>query len=501
MKRFAVLWPFLVVAWDILFWNNPPGLNVLLFAILIISILLARNPKAWKRKTVLISGTLTLLAAVMVVLHGPGWGVFAFAFSLLIFSAFALEEKFRSAIYPLLQAALDIVMWPVEISRRRRNSPGKAYSGAPRFLYFVVLPVIVAIVFFALYSAGNPHFGKLFSSFTTWLNDHFGRITFGRFLFFVLGGMIAGGLMILYPSGLISPDQNPDRLQRVRRTSTGFTRMTALRQHLRFGIIILALLNGLLLINNIIDVQKVWNHFIVPEKFSLKKFVHEGTWVLMFSIGLSILVVLFLFRGNVHFYSGNKWLKRLSYFWIGQNIFLAFSLFKRNYEYIDYHGLAYGRIVVIFMLIFVIILLGTALWKIIANRTGYYLLRVNSWAAYLLIVGISLFNWDKIIVNYNLRHWNVWQIDVDFYLEIGNEMLPVLKANEDLIYNQIQKHNENNETWIYFTDASDFRNTLYWRSKEYIARRNERSWLSWNYADAKGVYELRICTKIPNANP
>ena len=113
------------------------------------------------------------------------------------------------------------------------------------------------------------------------------------------------------------------------------------------ALIVFTLLNLLLLVVNVLDINWIWFDFEVPLEFSLKQFVHEGTYLLIFSILLSMMLVLYFFRSSLNFYPKKKALVVLGKIWIIQNMVLAFSVFIRNYHYIDYHGLAGKRIGVI----------------------------------------------------------------------------------------------------------------------------------------------------------
>lgn len=497
MKIFSLLRSALVAigllaAWNFFFWKQTPGINCLLFALLVMGVLLLTNRGAWRRKMVRVSGLLTLLAATMVTLHGPGWAVAAYVFSLLLFPVFVLDEKFHSVFFAFTQAFVNVFAWPGELVRRwRKNSSGNfRLRKAGYWFRIVFLPLLVAIVFFLLYSAGNRHFSNSFAGFFDWISDLFDQFNWQHAWFVVWGIFVCGALLLHLRTGLEEYDLLPDEMKRVKKQKSFFTGMSVLRREVKTGIVLLVLLNALLLLLNILDLQRVWIRFVVPEHFSLKNFVHEGTWILMSSIGLSLLVLLWIFRGNMHFFRENRWLKKLSYVWIAQNVFLALSLFKRNYQYIAFHGLAYGRIVVIAFLLMTLFGLFAFWWKIRHNRSFYFLLRVNSWAAYLLIVAMSCVNWDKTIVDFNLHHPNVNEIDVDFYLSAGEDVMPLIASNMYLVQRQISAHQENEVIWIDIRTWKGFSEMFNHRKNNFVNRQRWKDWQSWNYADASAAGAL-----------
>jgi hypothetical protein len=491
-SRFLLLWPALLVAFNFLFWNEAPGLNMLLFAMLVMAALFLRSPCAWRIRKVWLSGICTLACGITVALYGQGWSVFALIFSLSVFAVFVMEPLIRSVSGAALQFFLNVFLWPyAPNARAAQNSSTNKRSGRVWFFTKVlIIPLAVTSLFFLLYLWGNPHFAEVFSGFFDWLRKVFEDFSFAHFFFLVGGGILCGAFIRLFRFGLEQYEKSPDGVVRKKRKHLFPVSMIALRKEVIAGIIMLTLLNVLLLFVNGLDIARVWNHFVVPENFSLKRFVHEGTWVLIFSIFLSMLVLLWLFRGNIHFYKKNQTLKKLSYTWIAQNIFLALSLFKRNYHYIDFHGLAYGRIVVIAFLLLVIAGLITLIIKIKRDRSVFFLHRVNSWIAYFLIVMISFVNWDKAIVSFNLHHWNKGQIDIDYYLKADESTYPLIYKNLDLVKAQMEAHKQNPVQWVYHLDLTDFKHELDSNAKLYLSKQAKKSWVSWNLADAQAAEEL-----------
>ena len=499
-SRFLLLWPVLLVAFNFLFWNEAPGLNMLLFAVLVMTALFLRYPNSWRRKAVQLSGICTLICGLTVTLYGPGWSVFALLFSLSVFAVFVMEPLFRSVSGAAVQFILNVFTWTFAFEHRNRPqvTRNKWAGRAWFFTKVLIIPILVTLVFFILYAWGNPHFADMFDDFFIWLREFFEDFSFAHLFFIVGGGILCGAFLVLNRLGLEQYEKASDTAVRKKKKHLFPIGMIALRREVTAGITMLFLLNFLLLFVNGLDISLVWKHFVVPENFSLKQFVHNGTWVLIVSIFFSMLVLLWLFRGNIHFYRKNLWLKRLSYFWIAQNIFLALSLFKRNYHYIDFHGLAYGRIIVIAFLLLVVCGLVILAIKIKKDRSVFFLHRVNSWAAYFLIVIMSFVNWNKVIVNYNLHHWNKGQIDIDFYLDVRGSTFPEVYKNLALVREQIEAHKENPVKWVSNLDYEGFRIELMEKSNKYYLQRYRKSWVSWNLADEVACNEYGgVMKKLP----
>ena len=65
------------------------------------------------------------------------------------------------------------------------------------------------------------------------------------------------------------------------------------------------MVNVLLLVVNIIDINWLWIDFNPKSIDNLSQLVHEGTYVLIFSILLSMAIIEYFFRGNINFYKKN----------------------------------------------------------------------------------------------------------------------------------------------------------------------------------------------------
>eukprot|EP01026_Neomeris_dumetosa_P012764 TRINITY_DN14440_c0_g1_i1.p1 TRINITY_DN14440_c0_g1~~TRINITY_DN14440_c0_g1_i1.p1 ORF type:complete len:201 (+),score=-15.52 TRINITY_DN14440_c0_g1_i1:85-687(+) len=138
----------------------------------------------------------------------------------------------------------------------------------------------------------------------------------------------------------------------------------ALKNQFKLSIITLTLLNALICIVNLTDLIYVWFSQRVLTAAELSMYVHEGTNLLIIAILIAAGVVLVIFRKNLNFYPTNEGLKKLAYIWIGQNIFMVFSVAIRNLQYLSNYGLTYKRIGVFVFLLMVLIGLVTLFLKI-----------------------------------------------------------------------------------------------------------------------------------------
>ncbi|TAD92467.1 MAG: DUF4173 domain-containing protein [Bacteroidetes bacterium] len=255
----------------------------------------------------------------------------------------------------------------------------------------------------------------------------------------------------------------------------------ALKLEYKLAMVSFALLNALLLAVNITDIVYVWFNRVYQPGFQWVAFVHEGAWMLVFSIWVAMLVVLFFFRGNLNFMWQNGVLRSLTLLWIVQNFILCISVGIRNFYYIQHMGLAYKRIGLLFYLLLVAVGLITIIIKVYRKKTMHFLLRVNGWVAFTLLVFSSLVNWDLLIVNYNLKHRGSVPIDVEFLLDMHPSVIPVLEANAQALGSLGQPLRIGGYTTT--PNANWVLQELQFQKERFVETQARYSWLSWNLAD------------------
>ena len=203
----------------------------------------------------------------------------------------------------------------------------------------------------------------------------------------------------------------------------GFS-IPVLKNENQLGIILIGLLNALIFLYLITDVAFLMS----PQDLRASIYsaqVHSGINALIASIVIAIIILLYVFRGNLNFYSENKILKRLSFLWIILNVVLVLSIVLKNGQYIYYFGLTYKRIGVMVYLVLASIGLFTTLLKINNIKNIWYLLRMNTQSAFVILILSSTVNWDNLITNYNFNY--AQSMDFKYLLELSNNNTLLLK--------------------------------------------------------------------------
>lgn len=497
------------ILFNIIFWQEKLAVNAILFDVFILLSVFNLYPAAFTKPAMKWLILAHLISITTVIIHNTLLAKLTFAATLLLVVVFT-QFLHRSVWYAAASIAGNYLLFVfsfIEDIRQVKRGDMKSL-GIRKVLRFLIIPLMIAAVFFLIYSFSNTVFKDVVNSMGIALLRFFTRFfnwfNWQRFWFLMLGLFITGGLILKMRNNYFSEKEfakDNDLLRRkhnLKKWKEGvmydvltlfmgrFANGTmALRNENTVGIISLAMLNFLLLFINLLDIKYVWFGFSYTQNLNLTQYVHEGTGMLIFSIILAMVVLLFFFRGNLNFYKKNKWLRYGAYGWIAQNAILVISVLLRDYYYITHMGLAYKRIGVLVFLLMVLMGLITVFVKIHQRKTAYYLWRVNGWFGIILLVAASCIHWDETIASYNLAHRKSIPVDVKFLLTLSDKTLPLLEKNQDVldkekntvIYNRYDRH----DRLYYGVTPLQFFEI---RKKDFFEKQQTYSWLSWNFSDS-----------------
>lgn len=469
------------LAFYLLFWQEKMGINSLIFTLAIFSLLFLNKKELFANRPAMATAAGTLITAIMVVLNNSLMTKVIHLVSFTTAIGFIKQRELRLLFYPFLLSIISFCETPLNLAKRFTNSPEhKNLRLAPvlRSFRISLIPLIVLIVFYAIYHASNPAFRSVSNHFWLALFDWFSwNLSFTQMAFFILGLFITA--TVFWKSNFpVFKELQKNHREKVRRlrnkTPRLFRGMIALKSEFQSGLILLSSLNILLLVVNIIDIKNYWlgSSYQLPP-LEMKAMVHQGTYFLITALLLAMFVISYFFRKNLNFYPSNTQLKIAGYSWTIQNVVLAISLFIKNYRYIEANDLAYKRIGVLIFLVLVFAGLITMILKIRDQKSFYFLLHRNAWIAYAVFIICSCINWDVWITRYNLSNQTKSAIDFAFLIE------DVSDKNIHLLLEHQQQHliPEHRERSISFA--------LQAKQTRFLAKQEGLSWLSWNLADHK----------------
>jgi len=406
---------------SVLFTYQGFGINTWLLTVGALLVLRWQKPTLFRHK-------IFQLAALGLIIAATAWLVidsYLARFTWLVFAWLLIgmtQAPFLRFIwYAFLLAFSTVALAPwsgVENAIRSLNIKGKILT---RWGAVMIIPVLLVGFFFLLYSQASQTFAGLFGHWDSWLRWLQSLSKPGPFFgWAVLGFLFFGAL--LWPSHFarLAQERDSQWSDTVNRKRLPYPRtdsILGLKREYYIALISLASLNGLLLMVNLTDIYTIWLGQAPRTAAALSEYVHEGTGFLMLSIVVASLVLLAFFRGNLHFYPDSVWLHRMAYCWIGQNLFLTFSVALRNGLYAHTYGLTYLRIGLFVFLTLVMIGLLSLAGKIRFRFSLYGLIRRNALAWLVVLLAYSLLPWDLTITAYNLHPVRRQELDVRHLLQ------------------------------------------------------------------------------------
>jgi hypothetical protein len=474
-----------VVVFDYLFYQEYPGINAMILApILIILVWISgRNPLANRITTIASLGL--LIAGLSIALHPTAVSILAYFGSLAIFLGLTLIPELRSPVSSFIHSGFNFLFAPLTLGSEL-NGTIKLKEKAPAFwkiLKLLIIPILLLSIFITIYRYANPVFNRIFynfdlyfEQFRKWIEQYLslGHIVFLVFATFVFTGILYTGRHTI---GSWLEKNRKDQLHRIRREkSVSFfkVKMMGLKDEYRTGMIILLMLNLLLLLVNITEIMWLNGEYHNTSAPEMSQNVHEGTGLLIFSIVLSILILLTLFRKNLNFYPKNAWLVRGAISWILLNMIMGVNVALRNWFYISQYGLTYKRIGVYFFLALVLAGLVLLLIKIIRKKTTWFLVYANAWVFYTAFILLAFVHWDSMIISYNARK-SATSCDVKYLLDLSNDNLRHLMEHRT----ELQGLSKRQES----TTGKDFENIdeiLDKKAEELKSAYESNSWQSLN---------------------
>ncbi|WP_125932518.1 DUF4153 domain-containing protein [Hymenobacter glacialis] len=509
-----LLLPLGALLFDWLFCLQGAGPNVFVFAVFVVAAQLVLLPKvAAVRRSgyfwLMVGGS--LFSGGMMAVYGSGVAALACGASVLMLLGYVNQPHLRLGVYALLTAVGSGVQGGPRVLLGL-SAPRYAGEGVRRGWFYgrlLLVPLLGLGGFHLLFMVANPRYLAYFArvmdalgEFLLWLLP---EMTLVHVVFLTLGFLVTAGAVVLVPVYLYADHESRfgEFIRRQRDRVASFAvrrpnfqpntrRALDLRKEWVAAVVLFALVNALLLVVNAIDVNWLWFGFVPKPGFDLTQFVHEGTYVLIFSILLAMGIVLWFFRRNLNFYvPGLPWLRWGATVWVVQNAVLAVSVGLRNYYYIQHSGLAYKRIGVCFFLLLVFFGLGTVLLKIWQRRSAYSLVRLNFLAVYAAVLLLAAGNWEVWIARYNLQA-RFRSIDIGFLLDMPGRVLPTLVARRALISTAPHLTAEAEHGGTESISAPEAQRRLdvamaAWRSR-YQARSN---WQGRTYTDWRTAQALR----------
>jgi hypothetical protein len=445
---------FCLTVYYFIFWQENIALNHFIFDILLLGFSYQQMPKNLKTNILL---TIAFLSSASVPLINTDASILINVLIMGVVLGYSLLPEINSAVSAGLVFFINITLnirhlaAPITNLFEGMASKSTLFDQVLKIIKIGVLPVVLFVVFLVLFQNANPIFLEktlfLKNALETFFTN-FPTFSVPRTVFTIFGYIFLAG--VFFNRNF----QFGHNYFTNKNTSIEPPTESIKNDMFQTATISLFTLNALLLSVNFIDIQYLWFNFSVTSAPEISKLVHSGTYLLIVSIIISIIVLLFFFKGDLNFHKKSKILVVLAITWIAQNAILVGSVFIRNFKYVEMYGLTHKRIGVCIFLTLTLIGLFTITWKIIKKQNFNFIFIYNSWAFMVVFLIVSFVDFDKIIAENNLKRPNC---DMEYVKSLSIHAIPsILKYHpelkkEDLKTYKRYKQESENFTWLSWT--------------------------------------------------
>lgn len=433
------------LSFSILFYDQYMGLNALIFSILIIAATWYLNKNELDKKQFLISSTLYFTSSLSVFIYGNELAIIAYFLSF-GFHIVACHQKSLSLLTGFLSLlANNILLFYRKIKKSKTNKE----EGSKRKFNIVILfiPIALLLLFFGLYRSINEEFKNL----TDQINLDF--ISFG-WVFFTLFSLV-----FLLPVFYFAKQNKFEKFE-IHNTSpivrplkqTFLGSMMNLKTEYFSAFFSFIILNVLLFTVNILDVLYLYIKVEGKQVMGLSESVHYGVGNLIWTIIISIIVILMFYSDRLNFIKQNKVLKLLSVAWIFQNVFLVISTTYRNFIYIDELGLTYKRIGVYFYLCMTILGLLIVIKKINEKHKIWKMVKDFTFISLVVLTFSSIVNWNKIVIESQLKLSENNKTNIDCQIYKRRMPISALYVNDSNVNCEVSYYNDTKNFLINYSN-------------------------------------------------
>jgi hypothetical protein len=483
---------FLGIVFQAIFYNHGMGLNTLVFTALfsVYLFLFRKQPQSTTARVLLIG----LYAATLGVVFGHTayslilyWLVFILLLGAVVIPSIRFMHYAPAFAFNSVSKTLGALL-------ALTRSPHKQDSQTPLSVWirFIFLPIVLFFILLVLYAASNSYFNDSIARTLEYISELFDHFSAGRIMMGFIGIFIGSYFLLSeVRSGLahkhLTAQTELLRTRTRNRLIRGLSKRLFRKQQV--AVVFFILINCMAAWLNILDIKHVWFGFVWDGGF-LKEMVHEGTYLLIAAILISMGIALYYLNGNLVFLKKHQVLQTLVTIWLAQNILMVISVVFRNTYYIQYFGLAYKRIFVYFFLAACVVGLISIMYKSLRYKSATFLFSVNTLSVYGWCILAGLFNWDAIIARYNFNHYQSSFVHYEFLVDLNNASLPYIITDEQQL-----KEIDSIQTQRFSFSSRDaykemkFTERMEQRKQYFTETWETKNWLDWNYPEAK-AYEL-----------
>ncbi len=451
-----------------LFYKQSVGINLFVFNVLLVVLAFLSVPTVRANKNMWLISAGALITSASAAWYADFSSIFLNILTLIAMPIF-LHQKRGTILFAETLGMWNTISAPVRIFLERKldkedSSKNLAFK---RILLYGVLPFVVLLLFIYLYRFINPVWGdyiwRFIESIFSW--------TFILLLLFAIVLMYAFWYFV---KSLGFGEFAVNRANELRPTEKPTFKNIPLDMEMGSGVLLFALLNLLLFSLLVTDFQQLFVFGGIPEGYTLSEYLHKGVYAVILSIIFAIALIVFYFKGALNYYKKSKWLRILTWAWIGLNAVLVLFTLYKNVLYVEAYDLTFKRVsVFIYLLLCWVGLYFTGV-KLKLKKTFVYIVRKMYWSFYIMWVLTTPINWTNFMTNYNLnrakeKDYKEKTTDLDYLLtgyksldELNIEALDkFLRENPDNPYAERLKRGLDEK----FMEVLESDNRRKWRGK------------------------------------
>ncbi|TPN83835.1 DUF4173 domain-containing protein [Mesorhizobium sp. CU2] len=472
---------------DFLFYGQPVGITVFIFAVLLAAAVVAMHPAAlsngriWLKHVALFAAllpTIENVSLLSVVVAVAALAMFALSFAGRLRSApariarqlwlFLLSAPFRFA--------FDFFRW-----RKAARELGQQRIRLAAIAVWV-MPLTLGLVFLALFGAANPiieHWLSLIDLYAL-----IEKIEIARLAFWLI--VLAGVWAFLRPR---LPRFAAHRWRALPATPARPAKTAVEDILFGKGAILRALVvfNALFALQTGLDATYLWGGVALPDGMTYAAYAHRGAYPLIVTALLAAGFVLVALRSGSET-SKDPLIRPLVYLWVAQNIVLVVSSMLRLDLYIDVYALTYLRIAAFIWMGLVAAGLALIIARIALAKSGEWLLSANLLTLSVTLYACCFVNFAALIADFNVNHslemtGKGVSLDTLYLQDLGPSGFPALdryldhrrsSVNGDIALQYLAAARRENESW--------YRVTLnHWRAWSF------RDWRLLRTLDKRGL--------------
>lgn len=432
IERVLLLSSALVVA--LLFQNREQGLNYLVVSALLVGLNLYLKQGETKSPLFYLLTISLLSSGIGVYLTGQNYSIGMWWLTILLAGGASAYPNFKNS-------SLLLNTFPAQTQRlfggmalvlgtKDKSSEGRIKSW---FRYFGV-PAITLVILVSIYANANEFFGKSLSTVWQTIKNLFGDISFRIFLWFGFALVFITYFFLKENSQKLQHQDNTLKPQLIRTKKRSFYRFLNKRllRKMQVAIMFFSVINLIIFWQHLEEIKNVWFGFEFSGQL-LKGFVHEGTWLLIYALVISIGITWYYLDSNLVFMKKSNLFKTLIVIWLVQNLLLIAMVAVRNTYYVEFYALAYKRILVYFFLLFSAIALVALLLKVITKKSISFITNTLASSAIIVLPLAGWINWDVQIARYNFAHAEKAYLDYEFLKGMNTEAFAYMEKNQAIL--------------------------------------------------------------------